>query len=453
VLAGLGAVALLASSSAAATSPPGVGSSAPPLVLSARLGATAIVAGSEHTCALTAAGGAKCWGSNYWGQLGDGTTTDRHTPVDVSGLTSGVSAIAAGYLHTCALSASGGVKCWGDNASGQLGDGTTTDRHTPVDVSGLASGVSAIAAGGNHTCALTAAGGVKCWGFNEYGQLGDGTTTERNTPVGVSGLASGVSAIAAGLYHTCALTASGGVKCWGASSFIPVDVPGLASGVSAITAGEQHTCALTAAGGVKCWGWNRYGQLGDGTTTDRSTPVNVSGLVSGVSAIAARGNHTCALTAAGGVKCWGRNRYGQLDDGTTTDRHTPVDGSGLASGVSAIAAGEQHTCALTASGRVKCWGRNRFGQLGDGTTTNRPTPVGVVGFGGSLKCIVPNVIGQLLPKAKARIEKAHCRFGTVRKKPSTQKKKGRVLAQKPRAGKKLTNGAKVNLTVGKGPNG
>jgi hypothetical protein len=184
-----------------------------------------------------------------------------------------------------------------------------------------------------------------------------------------------------------------------------------------------------------------------------SAPPLVLSARLGATAIVAGSEHTCALTAAGGAKCWGSNYWGQLGDGTTTDRHTPVDGSGLASGVSAIAAGEQHTCALTASGRVKCWGRNRFGQLGDGTTTNRPTPVGVVGFGGSLKCIVPNVIGQLLPKAKARIEKAHCRFGTVRKKPSTQKKKGRVLAQKPRAGKKLTNGAKVNLTVGKGPNG
>jgi alpha-tubulin suppressor-like RCC1 family protein len=362
-----------------------------PEALPPLLNISAITAGYAHTCALTAGGGVKCWGYNYFGQLGDGTTTDRYTPVNVSGLASGVSAIAAGELHTCALTAVGGVKCWGTNTFGQLGDGTTTDRTTPVDVSGLASGVSAIATGDYHTCALTTVGGVKCWGYNEYGQLGDGTTTDRHTPVNVRRLAIGVSAIAAGGYHTCALTAVGGVKCWGWNSFgqlgdgtttdrhTPVNVSGLAIGVSAIAAGDFHTCALIAGGGIKCWGYNVDGQLGDGTTTNRHTPVNVSGLASGVSAITAGGWHTCALTAeAGGVKCWGRNLYGQLGDGTTTDRTTPVDVSGLASGVSAITAGELHTCALTAVGGVKCWGWNSFGQLGDGTTTDRHTPVDVV---------------------------------------------------------------------------
>jgi hypothetical protein len=170
-------------------------------------------------------------------------------------------------------------------------------------------------------------------------------------------------------------------------------------------------------------------------------------------ALTAGSSHTCALTSARGVKCWGWNRYGQLGESTTTERRTPVDVSGLAGGVTALAAGGPHTCALTSAGGVKCWGTNEVGQLGDGTKTRRPTPVAVVGFSGSLKCVVPNVVGKLLPKAKAGIAQAHCRIGTVTKRPSTLKKKGRVLTQKPRVGKKLTNGAKVNLTVGKGPRG
>ena len=264
----------------------------------------AISSGGHHSCALTATGGVKCWGQNSYGQLGDGSPFIHSVAMDVSGLTSGVTAVTTGYSHSCALTDAGGVKCWGHNSFGQLGNGTLTTTYSATDVIGLASGVSAISAGGWHTCALTTAGAVKCWGRNFYGGLGDGSTTTRTTPVDVVGLAGGVRAISSGQYHTCALTETGGVKCWGwnsngqlgtgdwPDSSVPVDVSGLISGVVEVAAGDYHTCALTGAGGVKCWGSNQAGQLGDGLVRgDYRTPVDVNGLGTGVGAISGRGTH------------------------------------------------------------------------------------------------------------------------------------------------------------------
>jgi alpha-tubulin suppressor-like RCC1 family protein len=350
-----------------------------------------LAAGGNHTCALTSSGGVKCWGDDYYGELGDTTAQlySQFTPVDVVGLTDRVTAIVAGGFHTCALTLGGGVKCWGDNDRGQLGDGTTISRRVPVDVIGLTSGIVAISAGAEYTCALTSEGGVKCWGDNEFGYLGDGTTTNRDTPVDVITLTSGVVAISAGYSHTCAVTSGGGVKCWGINmdgelgdgtrdiQLTPVDVIGLTSGVSAITLGAFHTCALTSDGGVKCWGFNADSELGDGTTVERTGVVDVIGLTSGVVAISSGFGQTCALTTAGGVKCWGQNYEGELGDGSTIGRALSVEVKGLAGGVVAISAGWAHTCAMMSDGRVKCWGYNNYGVIGDGTTTQRLTPVDV----------------------------------------------------------------------------
>lgn len=350
--------------------------------------ATAVVTGAQHTCALTTGGAVKCWGHNGRGQLGDGTTTDRSYGVPVSGLSSGVTAIATGGWHTCALTTAGAVKCWGFNVFGQLGDGTSTNRTSPVDVSGLTSGVTSIAAGLWQTCAVTSGGAVKCWGFNSDGQLGDATTTSRTTPVAVSGLSSGITAVSAGGWHTCALTSASGVKCWGDNFYgqlgdgstndrtTPVDVSGLTSGVASIEVGENHSCAVTTAGGAKCWGQNDSGQIGDGSTTSRSSPVDVSGLTSGVASIAGGGAHTCARTTGSGAKCWGWDSWGQLGDGSTTGfleyRTTADNVSGLTSGVSAISTGSGHSCALTSGGVIRCWGWNSVGQLGAIQTNGQP---------------------------------------------------------------------------------
>jgi alpha-tubulin suppressor-like RCC1 family protein len=286
--------------------------------------------------------------------------------------------LAAGGDHTCIVMSSGGMKCWGDNGSGELGDGTTADRPQPVAVSGL-SNVARAAAGTGFNCAISSSGGLSCWGNNADGQLGNGTMTDRTTPGAVSGLSSGVTDVALGYSHACAVV-SGGVKCWGGNLFgqlgdgtesphsLPADVTGLTSGAVAVAIGGYTTCALTSAGGVKCWGDNAFGQLGDGTETHRDEPVDVTGLSTGVMTIGAgEGGHVCAVLDSGALKCWGNNEYGQLgeDRGCPTPCTAPVDVTGMSSGVVAATGGYLHTCALLSSGAVKCWGNNQFGQVGD----------------------------------------------------------------------------------------
>ena len=352
-----------------------------------------IEAGTNHSCAITTESVAKCWGYNANGQLGDGTGINRETPTLVTGVGSSIASIAVGLggSHTCAVTTAGGVKCWGWDNYGQLGnDAALTNQPTPVDVAGLTSGVARVAAGAFHTCAVTAAGAVKCWGYNGDGQLGDGTTVNKSAPADVQGLGSGVRSLAIGGSHSCAVTTAGAVKCWGyngdgqlgdgttTNKSKPVSVQGFDSGISSITAGGNFSCGLTAEGAAKCWGRNIYGQLGDGTKVSKSTPGAVQGLSSGVMALSAGGSHACAVSTAGAVKCWGYNVYGQLGDGTTTDKLNPVSAQGLQSAVTRVEAGGAFTCAVTANGATQCWGTNNYGQLGDGTKTQRTAPVNVL---------------------------------------------------------------------------
>lgn len=381
-------------------------------------GIVAVSAGGVHTCALMADGGVKCWGINLEGQLGNSGAGDGSTvPVDAVGLGGPVAAISAGGSHTCALLETGGVQCWGWDGAGQLGDGGGAPcseepcmSAAPVNVVGLGGGAVAIEAGRNHTCAVMEGGGVKCWGWNYLGHLGDGTTTWRSTPVDVVGLDEAITSLAAGYGHTCAVTVSGRVECWGSDynseigaestdlctdfftnqdfpcSTTPLEVMELEGGVAAIASDGVHTCAVTVATTLKCWGQNADGELGDGTTIQRPAPVDVCGDVSctepmsGIVAVTASFfGHTCALTNSTHVKCWGRNLVGALGDGTVQDRLVPVDvvtgTSGLFTGATGIDVGGAHTCAVTEGGDVSCWGADCCGQLGNGYYDLEPHPV------------------------------------------------------------------------------
>ena len=297
-----------------------------------------ISAGFEHGCGVTTTGGAYCWGNNPGGQLGNGTTKSRLTPGPVT-MPSGVTfaSVTSGASFACGLTGSGAAYCWGYNFYGQLGDGRTTDRSTPGPVT-MPAGVTfvSVSAFGSSACGLTAAGMAYCWGYNIDGQLGDGTTTNQSTPVAVS---------------------------------LP---PGVT--FARIAAGEVHTCGLTASGAAYCWGDNSLGQLGDGTTTNQSTPVAVTG-GNTFASLAAGGSHTCGLTSAGEVYCWGWNISGQLGIGTTDNQSAPA-AAAMPSGVTftSLSAGGRHTCALTATGVQYCWGYNFYGQLADLTTTDKLMP-------------------------------------------------------------------------------
>lgn len=350
-----------------------------------------VASGDGFTCVRTTGAAVRCWGSNALGQLGDGSTTPHWVADPVHGLESGVSLIAAGARHACALISGGSVRCWGDNSDGQLGNNSTTGSTVPVSVLGGLSNVAWITAGDAHTCAVTTTGAAYCWGENSAGQLGNGSVTQHSTPVLVSGFGSGVSTMDAGGEHTCARTSAGAMACWGDNDFgqlgdgttginrlIPVAVSGLSSGVVSMTAGASHSCARVATGGVKCWGLNSDGQLGDGSVSQRSMPVDVVSLPTSVASISAGHAHTCAVTLSNSLLCWGDNAFGQLGDQSFEPRSVPVEVAEVGNAAFAVSAGGTHSCARVSGGAVWCWGDNSDGALGNGHDSLRRTPTRVV---------------------------------------------------------------------------
>lgn len=352
----------------------------------------------------------------------------RHTSVfadaneGVEGFANSEATISAGGTHTCAVLSNGSAMCWGSNKYQELGDRLLTlNRSTPLFVSGIdgsspQSSAVAISSGEYHTCALLKSGAISCWGYNIFGQLGDGTTTSRVMPatvVGIDGSSSAATAIAvsSGSVHTCAVLVSGAVMCWGNNSIgrlgngaadgdssIPVPVLGIdgsadTTSAVAISVGSSHTCAVMRRGTILCWGYSSSGELGDQTTADRPTPVQVAG-IDGVDpptsaiAVSVGSSHSCAVMRDGRVKCWGYNAYGKLGDATTLSRSAPVAVSGLdgktdAFTAVAVSAGDAHTCAVLKSGRAVCWGYNAYGELGNSNTANSSVPVAVSDIDGA----------------------------------------------------------------------
>ena len=350
-------------------------------------GALAVSGGDDHTLVVLSDGTMMSWGDGYSGELGDGVGNPTTTPVRVAGLTN-IFATSAAVFFSVALARDGSVYAWGDNTFGELADGTNTNRIAPQRVSGLPV-ISSISAGGYHAFAVAADGHIYAWGANDFGELGDGVRPLRVTPGVVPGV-SGITRIAGGGTHTLALQSDGTVLAWGSNSenelgdgtntgrSSAVAVAAL-SGVADISAGYYFSVARKSDGSVFTWGSGYQGRTGLGDDSRVAIPTQVPGLPS-IAAISAGDGHVLAIAADGTLRAWGANDVGEIGDGTTADRLSPVTVPGI-SGVKAISAGSDHSLAVKSDGTVWAWGANFSGELGDGTTNNsRPVPAIVPGI-------------------------------------------------------------------------
>jgi alpha-tubulin suppressor-like RCC1 family protein len=334
-------------------------------------------------------GSLRAWGDNSTGQLGDGTMVSRSTPSPTMA-PADAEEIVGGAFHTCARLTDGTVSCWGSHRGGQLGLGpiSTTPVLVPTRVPGL-TGVVSLAAGPYHTCAVRGDGVVLCWGGggDRFSPLAAGHAMVVSTPTPVPRLSGTFVAVVAGVGHSCARRAGGAVFCWGLNVTGQLGAgttsgvgPSMVQGLTAaeVSSGHFHSCARLADGSVRCWGYNGYGQLGDGTATNRATPVAFR-LPGPAEEVQIGGAFTCARLRTGAVQCAGYNMFGGIGDGTNAQRATPTAVRGITDAIALSSHSGAHTCVRLAAGGIRCWGDNRYGQLGDGTTTNRSAPTAVSG--------------------------------------------------------------------------
>lgn len=297
---------------------------------------TSVSAGGNHACAVTTSGAAMCWGGGASGQLGHGSNSNSSIPVSVTGIPFAISNVSVGSSSSCAVTVNNDLYCWGLNSAGQLGIGNTTQQNTPQRVTALDGAVRSVSVGGSTTCATTTGNEAYCWGAGMMGQLGRGSAMNSTSPLPVIGLPSGVREVAAGGSHACAALLDGTAYCWGwnedgqlgngtvSNSLSPVQVAGADTWMK-IVAGGISTCGLTTGGGLKCWGNNWYDQLGTGDSESHLVPMQVLGITNGATHISSASGHTCAIHA-GVAKCWGDGAYGRLgiNDEGEGGRSAPV---------------------------------------------------------------------------------------------------------------------------------